>query len=93
MSDVRLLFPTLLNNNVYICTLKMFHKMLCGSLYALRLTVQATPENELRRANITCLVYSHDGSGMPHYICIHVHVHVPVCIFIGSPFLIIFFGS
>jgi WD repeat-containing protein 42A len=27
----------------------------------LSLSLQMTPENELKRANITCLVYSHNG--------------------------------
>ena len=32
-------------------------------------SVQANPENDLKRANITCLVYSYNGNGMFYTSC------------------------
>ena len=44
-----------------------------GLLLLFNSVLQKSPENDRKRANVTCLVYSYDGKGTPH-TCTHTPI-------------------
>ena len=64
---------------------RRFH---CKRINYCTVHMQKNPDNEFSRANITCLVYSHDGKGMSFSLSLSVSFFFPL--FSSSPPLFLF---